>query len=139
MSQNYTTDVLKNMLVSAEIRPTYQRLKILEYLNLYHTHPTVDEIYISLCPTIPTLSKTTVYNTLKSFVKANIVDEIKIENTEIRYDILTDPHGHFKCNKCGKIYNFSFHYSLIDSDDLKGFSIENKNIYLSGTCANCKN
>lgn len=138
MNKTYTIDVLKNMLVDANIRPTFQRLKILEYLNLNHTHPTVDEIYISLCPTIPTLSKTTVYNTLKSFVKADIVDEIKIENTEIRYDILTEPHGHFKCKECGKIYNFSFPHNLISSEDLNGFIIDNKNVYLNGTCPDCQ-
>ncbi|HHX70882.1 MAG: Fur family transcriptional regulator [Miniphocaeibacter sp.] len=132
------TNNLKNMLIDANIKPTFQRLKILEYLNLNHTHPTVDEIYINLCPIIPTLSKTTVYNTLKSFVKAKIVDEIKIENTEIRYDIVTDPHGHFKCKKCGTIYNFNFPYNLIDSEELKDFEIDSKNVYLSGTCPKCQ-
>ena len=37
----------------------------MEYLMAHRTHPTVDEIYLALSPSIPTLSKTTVYNTLK--------------------------------------------------------------------------
>ncbi len=138
MENNYNTEKLKNMLLEADIRPTFQRLKILEYLNVYHTHPTVDEIYLKLCPIIPTLSKTTVYNTLKSFVNAKIVDEVKIENTEIRYDILAKPHGHFKCKECGKIYNFDFKYNLIESNDLKGFIINDKNVYLNGICPDCQ-
>lgn len=37
------------------------------YLLKNHTHPTVDEVYVALCKVIPTLSKTTVYNTLRLF------------------------------------------------------------------------
>ncbi|WP_099203421.1 Fur family transcriptional regulator [Miniphocaeibacter massiliensis] len=131
-------DTLKDILIDASIRPTYQRIKILDYLNQNHTHPTVDEIYISLCPYLPTLSKTTVYNTLNSFVKANIVSEIQIENTEIRYDLKSEPHGHFKCKECGKIFDFALGTKPLKSDDLTGFVIDTKNVYFSGTCPECQ-
>lgn len=133
-----TIDNLKERLIESNIRPTYQRLKILEYLDEYRTHPTVDEIYISLCDKIPTLSKTTVYNTLKAFGKANLVDEVKIENTEIRYDIVREPHGHLKCTECGKIFDFAIDMEKLDSEDLEGFEISEKNIYFSGLCPECQ-
>ena len=129
---------LKEILIDASIRPTYQRLKILDYLNKNHTHPTVDEIYVSLSPYLPTLSKTTVYNTLNSFVKADIVKEIQIENTEIRYDLKEEPHGHFKCKECGKIFDFSLGEKPIQSKDLNGFLIDSENVYFSGTCPDCQ-
>ena len=58
------------------IKPSVQRIAIMEYLFKHHTHPTVDEIYTELLPQIPTLSKTTVYNTLKLFVQQGTAMQI---------------------------------------------------------------
>ena len=57
-------DVVKR-LQNHNIKPSVQRIAIMNYLIEHRTHPTVDEIYTALSPSIPTLSKTTVYNTLK--------------------------------------------------------------------------
>ncbi|HPK44931.1 MAG TPA: transcriptional repressor, partial [Spirochaetota bacterium] len=62
----------KHYLESKGISPSYQRLKILEYLDQNRSHPTVDEIYSALLPLIPTLSKTTVYNTVSLFVQQGL-------------------------------------------------------------------
>ena len=56
-------------LLSYEIKPSVQRIAIMDYLLKHHTHPCIDEIYMALHDDIPTLSKTTVYNTLKLFVE----------------------------------------------------------------------
>ena len=52
-------DVLKR-LQNHNIKPSVQRIAIMNYLIEHRTHPTVDEIYTALSPSIPTLSKTTV-------------------------------------------------------------------------------
>ncbi|MCB0402432.1 MAG: transcriptional repressor, partial [Flavobacteriales bacterium] len=59
-------------LSSNNIKPSVQRIKIFEYLHENRQHPTVDTIYKDLVGHIPTLSKTTVYNTLKLFVDNGI-------------------------------------------------------------------
>ena len=51
-----------------DVKPSVQRIAVMDYLMTHRTHPTVDEIYHALEKQIPTLSKTTVYNTLKLFV-----------------------------------------------------------------------
>lgn len=56
-------------LISYNIKPSVQRIAIMDYLLAHKTHPSIDEIYLALCKDIPTLSKTTVYNTLKLFVE----------------------------------------------------------------------
>jgi Fur family peroxide stress response transcriptional regulator len=56
---------LKEKLKKKNINLSYQRLKVLEYLTQVRTHPTVDQIFTDLQKDISTLSKTTVYNTLK--------------------------------------------------------------------------
>ena len=56
-------DVIER-LQSHSIKPSVQRIAIMQYLMDYHTHPTVDEIYTALAPGMPTLSKTTLKNTM---------------------------------------------------------------------------
>ena len=58
------------------IKPSLQRMAIMEYLMAHHIHPTVDDIYIALYQSMPTLSKTTIYNTLKIFVGRKAVTAI---------------------------------------------------------------
>lgn len=50
------------------IKPFMQRIKIMEYLMEHHTHPKKILKRSLPVPQLPTLSKTTVYNTLKLFV-----------------------------------------------------------------------
>ena len=133
---------LKNIdkyLKNAEIKPSYQRLRIFEYLYQNKNHPTVDMIYSELSNEIPTLSKTTIYNTLKLFVKKNITQIINIEDNETRYDADISTHGHFKCCKCFKIYDFSFDNSNIQFKEIETFQINQTHLYIKGICKKCLN
>ncbi|MCT4611960.1 MAG: transcriptional repressor [Clostridia bacterium] len=125
---------ISEMLKENDIKPSYQRLKIYEYLINNRTHPTVDEIYKALVVEIPTLSKTTVYNTLNLFVEKNIVLLITIDENETRYDADTSVHGHFRCRKCKKIYDFEI---SVECMDLKDFEVYTKNVYFDGICNKC--
>ena len=120
-----------------DINPSYQRVKILEYLFLNQSHPTADKIFTSLQKNIPTLSKTTVYNTLKLFVQSGLVRVITIEDNEGKYDINTENHGHFKCESCGIIYDFDINFDSLDMDNLKDFKIHKKDVFLKGICPTC--
>ena len=62
-------DKLREYLENEGVHPSYHRLKILEYLMNHRTHPTVERIPKEPSKEIPTLSKTTIYNTLKLFVR----------------------------------------------------------------------
>lgn len=128
---------LTTLLVQNDIRPSYQRIKIFEYLHNQQVHPTADDIYHALISEIPTLSKSTVYNTLDLFIKNNLVRLLSIEDTEARFDIITNNHGHFKCVSCGEIYNFDIDIDNITIKELDGFSIADKNIFFKGTCNKC--
>ena len=112
-------------------------MKIFQYLLDHHTHPTVDDIFQNLSPEMPTLSKTTVYNTLNIFVSSNIIQEIIIEENEVRYDIVTADHGHFKCKTCGEITDFDIDLSKLDLSKLGDVEIDETHFYLKGTCEKC--
>lgn len=130
---------LSDKLTSHGVKPSLQRLNILNFLLDNNIHPTVDTIYNELIGEIPTLSKTTVYNTLKLFVDKGVVQQISIEENELRYDGCTDFHGHFKCVQCGKIYDFNVSESKIPSIVLNDFQIIEKHLYYKGICINCLN
>ncbi len=130
-------EALSEELKKENIRLSYQRIKVLEYLVKKRCHPTVEHIYNDLLPEVPTLSKTTVYNTLNSLVLAKLVRVITIEENEMRYDIITENHGHFKCIKCGAIYDFNIDIDAYPAEALDGFLVNEKDVYFKGTCPNC--
>jgi len=130
-------DQLKEELRLRNIYLSHQRLKVLDYLTLNQCHPTVDQIFTDLQKEIPTLSKTTVYNTLRILVEAGFVRIITIEDNETRYDIEIETHGHFKCESCGTIYNFEIDINSLASRDLINFKINDKNVYFKGVCPRC--
>lgn len=111
------------------------RILIYDYLREHRTHPTADEIYSALSPMAPTLSKTTVYNTVKLLTGANVIKMITIEEQQARFDACTNLHGHFLCTCCGKI--FDFNTDEPKSDLPKGFNTNTKEIFFTGTCSSC--
>ncbi len=128
---------LSDKLKDRKIHSSYQRMKVLEYLNKNQCHPTVDQIYKDLRSEIPTISKSTVYNTLNLFLEAGLIRELNIEDNESRFDIITKNHGHFKCERCGRIYNFNIDFNNFKAEGLAGFEIKDKNVYFKGTCPEC--
>lgn len=132
-------ETITEKLKEKNIKPSQQRIKILEYLAAHPCHPTVDHIYSVLHPEMPSLSKSTVYNTLKAFIDAQLVREITIEENEVRYDYNTENHGHFKCEECGTVYDFDIDVFDVDAPNLKNFSITEKNVYFKGICEKCLN
>ncbi|WP_271628923.1 Fur family transcriptional regulator [Caldicellulosiruptor sp. DIB 104C] len=130
---------LKRKLLQKGIKPSLIRLKVYEYLADHKTHPTVDEIYSSLVLEIPTLSKTSVYNTLSLFVEKGLAQIITIEENIARFDADTSVHGHFQCKSCGKIYDFSVKPDSIQSSLSSEFIVDEIYVYYKGTCPYCKN
>lgn len=136
---NLSTEDIKVHLLKHNIKPSYHRVAILRCLLSNKDHPSVDKIYNELVKEMPTLSKTTVYNTLSLFCGVNIVRVITIEENETRYDGDVSDHGHFKCEKCKTIYDFQIKSLDFEIDDLSGFKINEKNIYYKGICPKCLN
>ena len=128
---------LKDELLKIDIRPTYQRIRILEYLYKKGGHPTAEEIFAGLLAEIPALSKTTVYNTLHTFAEAGLLWIIKIDNDETRFDVTLNNHGHFQCLACGSLTNFPIDIEEIRVAELSEFEIREKNVYFRGLCPNC--
>lgn len=131
----------KEILKRKGINPSYQRIKIFEYLQGNTNHPTVEMIYKDLSPKIPTLSKTTIYNTLKLFAEKELVSLLVINQTEIRVDPNIALHAHLFCTNCNKIYDVTLDesaFKIINKDfKEKGFQVKEIQITLKGICKEC--
>ena len=103
-------------------------------------HPTVDEIYTALSPTIPTLSKTTVYNTLKILSEQGAAQTLTIDERNTCYDADTTPHAHFLCKRCGKVYDLTCNDTVrqVVDTDMDGHEVQEIHYYYKGICKQCK-
>ncbi len=126
-------------LLSFGIKPSVQRIAIMDYLMTHRTHPAIDEIYLALCEDIPTLSKTTVYNTLKLFVEHGAAQMLTIDERNTCYDADIQLHAHFLCKKCGKILDFplSTEKDKVSAMKEEGFKVDEIHQYFKGYCPSC--
>jgi Fe2+ or Zn2+ uptake regulation protein len=121
------------------IKPSVQRTAVMDFLMNNRTHPTIDEIYMALSPNMPTLSKTTVYNTLDIFVEKGAVRALVIDDKNARYDVDVSAHAHFMCKSCAKVYDiFDLKPSFFQLPQLSDFTIDAVEISYSGICSSCK-
>lgn len=137
---NINTTTIKTKLEDKGIRPSIQRIKVLEYMHLHiMDHPTAEEIFAALSPEIPTLSRATVYNTLHSFFQAGLANCLSIDGVELHYDVILEQHGHFKCKECGRITDFPISIDGLAETGLEHYQVEHKNVIYTGICPDCQN
>lgn len=119
------------------LKVTPQRLEILRYLDTHHTHPTVDRIYSELKIDNPSLSKTTVYNTLQHLGEHGLVHTLTISGSESRFDGNINQHHHFLCKECGNIIDIDFECPNIERVEKGGHRVDEIHGYFKGLCADC--
>ena len=127
----------RDIMLDKGISPSVTRTKIFTYLDDDCHHPTVDEIYQALIDELPTLSKTTVYNTLRLFMEHELVKAVQTSSTESRYELYHEPHSHFRCTMCGKIYDIPHIKPMYQAQELSGFVVVDDEVTLSGHCPSC--
>lgn len=127
-------------LVACGIKPSQQRLEILKYLMTHYTHPTVEEVYNALAKRMPTLSLTTVYNTLRMFAERKVAQMLTIDDHRVCYDGQTRPHVHFFCRRCGKVIDMHGVAAPEIGEDrmVDGCLVDEVQLYYKGLCADCQ-
>ena len=123
-------------LKEAGIRSSAPRIAILEYVQRVRCHPSAETVYRTLQKTHPSLSLTTVYNTLRLFAETGLVLQLDLGCNETRFDGLTAPHGHFRCRACGKIYDV-LEAEMNRLPRPAGFLVEVASLSYSGLCPGC--
>lgn len=126
-------------LMAHNIKPSLQRIAIMKFLLEHPVHPSVDKIYSALSDEIPTLSRTTVYNTLRILEENDALVTLNIDSNSVRYDGNILPHAHFICRVCGNIHDTQLPPSLLDKiPGMEDFKVEAIKLYYKGVCDKCQ-
>ncbi|NLI54771.1 MAG: transcriptional repressor [Clostridiales bacterium] len=133
--QNYAQ--LTEELKARSIKPSLQRLLLLNYMHTCHTHPTVEQIYADLAAQGHALSKATVYNTLTLFVQKGLLRVVNLDRSEARYDVLACDHGHFVCECCGAIYDEPIDFDKLNLIFPEAGSVNQRDLFYRGVCKRC--
>lgn len=125
-------------LTECGVKPSVQRIAIMHYLLTHYTHPTVNDVYRGLCGKMPTLSRTTVYNTLRLLSENNAAQMITIDEHRVCYDGNVNAHAHFYCKQCRKVYDIFDEVSpLLSCKTVGGHSVDDVQLYYKGVCSEC--
>lgn len=101
------------------------------------THPTIDEVFSALRQSLPKLSRTTVYNTLRMLSESGAVRMLAIDEHRVRYDGFLHAHAHFVCDRCGAIYNVEADWLPSDLKQADGHSVREFQCCMKGVCREC--
>jgi Fur family peroxide stress response transcriptional regulator len=129
-------DELQKNLLAHAIKPTYIRLIILRCLNKYDFHPTAEDIYNEILKEIPTISRTSVYNTLNLFCEKGLVMPLFL-GLETRFEFKKDHHHHFLCKKCGKIIDLDLQCTYFNAGQIDGNEVRELHSCFQGICKQC--
>lgn len=126
-------------------RITNQKRIILEYLKSVKTHPSAEMVYLAVKKKLPQISLGTVYRVLNNLKEKGEIIEIPYGIR--RYDGDTSSHGHFFCEKCGKIFDVFENLVISSPKDRQNLltkisrkfgRVKNYQVYLYGQCKNCQ-
>ena len=84
-------------LARGNLRPTRQRLALANLLvgDGQNRHITAESLYALTAATAEKVSLATVYNTLRAFCAAGLVNEVVVDGARSYFDTRMDDHPHF--------------------------------------------
>lgn len=84
-------------LSGGQVRPTRQRLSLASLLvgDGCDRHVTAEGLFMAAKERGESVSLATVYNTLRAFCDAGLMNEIKVDGQKSYFDTCTDDHPHF--------------------------------------------
>ena len=121
------------------ISPEYAA--ILKILRNTRSHPTADQIYDEVRKDIPNISKGTVYRNLQVLQEDGAISALNINGTQARYEGKLESHYHFRCEKCGRVFDLDepINKELDERVSKKtGFVVSHHQTEFRGLCKDCQ-
>jgi Fe2+ or Zn2+ uptake regulation protein len=121
-------------------RVTPQRVLMHRALRSLDRHVTAEELLGEVSKTLPNASLPTVYSTLELFEELGMVRRVPTGGGTALYDPRTDPHGHVRCSRCGRVEDID---APVDTERVlraareSGFEPDRAELVVSGLCASC--
>lgn len=90
-------EIATTWLGGAGLRPTRQRVALAELLigDGQHRHVTAESLFESAKSNRASVSLATVYNTLRAFCEAGLLQEVMVDGSKSYFDTNTHDHPHF--------------------------------------------
>ena len=132
---------LREALEAGGHRYTAQRAAAFQALHSTESHPTADEIFLSVRREIPDISLATVYKALEAFVSCGLARKLTYGEGPARYDHRTDAHDHVRCTSCGvvrDVENPAAGSRLAELQSQTDFDVLDYRLELLGLCPNCR-
>src|SRR6056297_3247081 len=87
----------EDWLATADLRPTRQRVALASLLvgDGRNRHVTAESLHQASRAAGETVSLATVYNTLRAFCDAGLIQEVTVDGSKSYFDTRTDDHPHF--------------------------------------------
>lgn len=129
-----------NLLKSAKLKSTIQRVSILEIID-NDGHSSIDDIYAVTKDLMPSLSLATIYKNILLLLEKGILEEVAISGSKSKYEIKKSDHIHLICQTCGSVEDKHLDKKIEESidicvdDDL--FRVSKSQINLYGLCKKC--
>jgi len=104
-------------LQNAGLRPTRQRLALATLLigDGQDRHVTAETLHAASQQSADPVSLATVYNTLRAFCDAGLVNEIAMDGNKSYFDTRTDDHPHYFWEENGQLSDAPKHQLRFDS------------------------
>jgi Fe2+ or Zn2+ uptake regulation protein len=125
------------MLRKRDLKVTSPRVSILQFLEGRKDHPTADTVHSVVSEKVPSLSKTTVYNTLELFRQEGLVTVLTITPSQLHYEFGQEVHHHLLCDDCGTIYDIEVGCPYLGSVLDGEHKVKEVHGYFRGTCKHC--
>ena len=87
------------------LKATGPRLLVLAALEHDRSHPTAEQLYARLRPEYPSLSLSTVYQTLDAFLRTGLCRRVSASGDRLRVDGTPQDHDHAICRGCNMIFD----------------------------------
>jgi Fur family iron response transcriptional regulator len=92
-------------LAKADVRATRQRVALAAMLvgDGQDRHVTAESLFASVCASSEKVSLATVYNTLRAFCDAGLMQEVTVDGTRSYFDTNMNEHPHFYWEDSGEL------------------------------------
>jgi Fur family transcriptional regulator, iron response regulator len=115
------------------IQPTPQRLAVAEYVLATTAHPSAEEVWRRVRRICPTVSRATVYNTLKLFAEKGLVKAHCMREGALVFDGRVQPHHHIVDQETGRVYDVEWEAITVKGTAaLKTFSVNDYQVVMHG-------
>ncbi len=122
------------------LKATGPRLLVLTALEHDRSHPTAEHLYAQLRPKYPSLSLSTVYQTLDAFLRTGLCRRVSASGDRLRVDGTPRDHDHAICRMCNTIFDIDRQFLPLPTPPAhlpEGLTVTGLRVEYDVICATC--